>query len=294
MLALSLRRARMDRQRVASRRFATGRVVLALLMSSVVVAAVPVEDRSAAAQRAPVAVAAERDDGFDAADDSGANDGLMALYMEVQTLQDEVRRLQGLFEEQKYRVDRLLKEQRDRYIDIDRRLLELSRQTAGAGEPPPSTDSAAPRSRSSLAPAETDEPDERAAYAQAIALVEDARSATNVERATLFEAAIARFSAFLGDYPNGHLTPNAYYWLGELHLATDDIELARQNFRQLESLYPDHAKTADALYKLGVVYHRLGDAASALRYLDRVASEFPDADSADLARAYAAELRSTP
>ena len=261
-------------------------VVLALMMATAVTAAVPVEDRSAASERRAPAQANQ----FEASGDDVARDGLMSLYMEVQTLKDEVRRLQGLFEEQKYRVDRLLKEQRDRYIDIDRRLLELSR--AGTSAPPTVQD--APTASRPITTTATDEPDERAAYAQAIALVEDARGATGVERTTLFEAAIQRFATFLNEYPNGVLTPNAYYWLGELHLATDDAELARQNFRQLESLYPKHAKTADALYKLGVVYHRLGDSGAALRYLDRVTNEFPGADSADLARAYAAELRASP
>lgn len=261
-------------------------VGLALVIAAIGNAAVPVEDRSAAQERRAPAGVGE----FEASGDDVERDGLMSLYMEVQTLKDEVRRLQGLFEEQKYRTDRLLKEQRDRYIDIDRRLLELSRAGTSA---PPSLPEAPPRS-GPVADVATDEPDERAAYAQAIALVEDARGASGVERTTLFEAAIQRFATFLTDYPNGVLTPNGYYWLGELYLATDNIELARQNFRQLESLYPEHAKTADALYKLGVVYHRLGDTGSALNYLDRVTNEFPDADSADLAGAYAAELRASP
>jgi hypothetical protein len=34
---------------------------------------------------------------------------------------------------------------------------------------------------------------------------------------------------------------------------------ARQAFAQVVNLYPDHQKVPDTLYKLGVVYHRLGD-----------------------------------
>ncbi len=269
------------------KRLRTVCVALALVMTTAGNAAVPVEDRSAESERRAPAEAANQ---FDASGDDVARDGLMSLYMEVQTLKDEVRRLQGLFEEQKYRVDRLLKEQRDRYIDIDRRLLELSRAGTTA---PPTVQDPSPQNRP-ITDAATDEPDERAAYAQAIALVEDARGASGVERTTLFEAAIQRFATFLNEYPNGVLTPNAFYWMGELYLATDNTELARQNFRQLESLYPEHAKAADALYKLGVVYHRLGDTSAALRYLERVTNEFPNADSADLASAYAAELRASP
>jgi len=57
------------------------------------------------------------------------------------------------------------------------------------------------------------------------------------------------------------------------------------------TLYPGHGKAPDALYKLGVVHHRLNDNERALEYLNRVIAEHPDTSAAGLARTYAQELR---
>jgi len=57
------------------------------------------------------------------------------------------------------------------------------------------------------------------------------------------------------------------------------------------NLYPSHNKAPDALYKMGVVFHRLGDNSKALEYLDRVQRDFPVSAAAGLARIYASELR---
>jgi TolA-binding protein len=59
---------------------------------------------------------------------------------------------------------------------------------------------------------------------------------------------------------------------------------------QVVNLYPDHQKTPDALYKLGVVHATLAENDTARRFLDRVQREYPDASAAGLARKYAAEL----
>jgi len=106
-----------------------------------------------------------------------------------------------------------------------------------------------------------------------------------------FDESIAGFSDLIVAYPNGQYTPNAYYWLGELYLAQQNAEQARQSFMQVINLYPDHPKVPDTLYKLGVTYHRLGDSANALEYFNRVRSEYPASSAAGLATSYAAELR---
>ena len=106
-----------------------------------------------------------------------------------------------------------------------------------------------------------------------------------------FEESVDAFNRLIAGYPNGQFTPNAFYWLGELHLAMDEVELARQSFAQVLTLYPEHGKVSDALYKLGVVHHRLNDNERALQYLNRVIAEHPDSTAAGLARTYAGELR---
>ena len=197
--------------------------------------------------------------------------GLGSLFYQLQVLQEELAIVRGLLEEQTYRLDRLTREQNRRYTDIDRRFREL-RGIDAATQPHDETQ--IPPLRPVLDPTGT----ERGSY-------ENAYTLTNERK---FHDAIVAFDQFVVDYPNGQWTPNAFYWLGELHHATDNLEKARQSFVQVVTLYPEHAKVPDALYKLGKVYHELGDTRRARDYLDRVIQNHPGT-VADLARSYAAD-----
>lgn len=213
----------------------------------------------------------------------GNADGLATLYYQLQLLQDDVRRLQGIVEEQNHRLDRLVRDQRDRYIELDRRLVEL-----GTPAPPAEAQTGTAPAGPVVSRGATTE---AAAYNAAFALVSGASNLVTSERLAAYAAALTAFQAMIAQYPAGEFTPNAYYWSGEIHLYTEELELARQAFVQVATLFPDHAKVPDALYKLGVVYHRLGDNQRALQYLDRVVAEHPNHTAAGLARNYGAELR---
>ena len=253
-------------------------VVAMALCATAVMAAAPVEEASPV----PSPVATTPTDPRDT--DADAANGIGTLFYQLQILQDEVRRLQGIVEEQNYRIERLVREQRERYIELDQRLLALR---PDAAQPPGAADG--PGGSASTVPGAVSVQGD--AYNRAYAVVTKARQLPPSERAAEYQRALLMFDAVIRDHPDGQFTPNAYYWTGELYLATDALEEARQAFAQVANLYADHAKTPDALYKLGVTYHRLGDNVRALQYLDRVTDEYPDSAQAGLARSYAAELR---
>ncbi len=247
-----------------------------LMLAGGAAAQVPVEESTAAPEAAETRMAetpATVAQTVDAA-------RLGELFHRLQVLQQEVRELRGQVEEQAYRIERLTRQQQQQYIDLDERLLGLDRQgSAGAEDGPTVPVARVPRPVTP--PVGSSATPEREAYAAAFSLMQESR----------FEESVDAFNGLIADYPNGQFTPNAFYWLGELRLAMDEVELARQSFAQVLTLYPQHDKVADTLYKLGVVHHRLNDNERALEYLDRVIAEHPDSTAADLARTYAGELR---
>lgn len=232
---------------------------------------------------------------------AGSPGGSSELFMQVQSLQQEVAELRGLVEELTHQVNRLASDQQAQYRDLDARMLAL-RGGAGAatGVPPvvpgaapapgaanmgqtpvvPTAGAAAQPAPGAAAPQGDAGPD-RDAYSAAFELM----------RARKFPEATAAFDRFVRDYPNSGYTANAFYWLGELHLAQNAFEPARQSFMQVVNLYPDSQKMPDALYKLGVVHHRIGDPVRAREYLNRTISQFPSAPAAALAQTYLAELQ---
>ncbi len=230
---------------------------------------------------------------------TGGNQRLRELFYQLQVLQQEVQELRGLVEEQNYQLSRLARDQQEQYIDLDRRVAQLAQASAGAGPPglantgalpgqgmPPSTPVNAgtggtfPRTPIATTILATGG-GEREAYTGAFDLMKDRQ----------FDESAMAFNQLIVAYPNGQYTPNAFYWLGELYLASEDVEKARQSFAQVLNLYPDHPKIADTLYKLGVVYHRLGDGRRSVEYFNRVQTEYPQSSAANLAASYAAEIR---
>ena len=55
-----------------------------------------------------------------------SNELVVSLYNQLETLQSEVQTLRGLVEEQGYLLQRLQTESKDRYLDVDRRLSEVT------------------------------------------------------------------------------------------------------------------------------------------------------------------------
>lgn len=205
-------------------------------------------------------------------------DAAGVLFGQLQDLQQEVMALRGVIEAQQRRIGELEREQRERYLDLDRRLALI-----GSGALPiATTDSAmasgaGPEAASAGATAEGPI-DEREAYERAFALTREKR----------FEEAIPAFRRVIDEYPGGQYVPNAWYWLGELYLAlpAPDLERARQAFVQVIQNWPDNRKVPDAKYKLGVVYDRLGEPLEARMYLDRVLTEHAETPAARLAASY--------
>ncbi|MEE4279838.1 MAG: tol-pal system protein YbgF [Halieaceae bacterium] len=209
-----------------------------------------------------------------------APDNVGGLFNQVQQLQQEVMRLNGVVEQQAYELQQLKEQSLERYLDLDRRLASGTTTSAAPGVAASGGAAAAASGAPSLPAAATgaearERPGEGEAYRSAYALV----------RGQEFDRAVTAFQAFLRDFPDGRYAPNAHYWLGELYLVIDpaDPEAARQAFTLLLNEYPQDAKVPDALYKLGRVQYIKGNPQRAREYLERVMREYPDSSAARLA-----------
>ena len=192
-----------------------------------------------------------------------------SLALRVQQLEEEIRRLNGLVEEQAGLLTRLQDQSLERYVEVDRRLAMIV--STGTGE---ITDD----SSSSNEPvvAADGEQTQEAPVAPEVGEQEAYQAAYGLVRERQFGEALTAFDAFLSEFPFGRFAPNAHYWLGELYLVVEpvDPEAARQNFQVLLDQYPNDRKVPDALYKLGRVHALKGNAERSREYLDRVIAEY--------------------
>lgn len=231
---------------------------------------------------------------------------MMDLVIQVQQLQDEIRMLRGMLEEQSMELENLGNRQRDQYLDLDQRITELRSPgpaplvTTGAAASPPRTYAAADQSRPvvredvpEVRPA-LDTPstvtgiptpdtqaremavspeDEKALYDQAFQSLKDMKYAD----------AAQQFQAFLDQYPNSDYSDNAQYWLGESYYVTRNYEIALESFQTLLARYPDSPKVADGLLKIGYTHYELKQWDQARAALVQVQEQYPDTTLARLA-----------
>jgi len=99
-----------------------------------------------------------------------------------------------------------------------------------------------------------------------------------------YSQAITAFEAFIIDYPQSEYLANSHYWLGQLLYQQKKRKEARIAFLTVSDKYPESAKRADSLFKIGVIDEYLGDLASAKDFYQKVLKEYPNSSAAGLAQ----------
>lgn len=245
--------------------------------------AVPVSAPSVAA--APSGTVSKADSGTRAVSNSAAN----TAWLDIETLREEVMTLRGLLEEQGAAIERMQKDSRSRYLDLDRRVSELSVQpSAGRANQVAAGEKASPARAKKDGRADTAAASDAGdlLYTQALQLV----------RGRQFSQAIEGLQKYMARYPSGSFVDNAQYWLGEVYLARGDkkdLAAAEKAFLDLLEEYPSSGKRADATYKLGLVYDRQGREGRAVQKFNQVLKDFPGSSAARLAGVYLKSLPSS-
>jgi len=204
----------------------------------------------------------------------------MDLPYKMQILQQEVMMLRGLVEQLSYEIQRSKSVQEDRYLELDRRLQSQTLVAEAPKDPVAVAESGEEASVSDAVDAEA-ERTEKDYYDDGLRAI----------RSRQYEPAIDALRVVIDQFPTGVYAANAYYWIGEVHAAKPepDYEAARQALVQVIKGYPDSNKVPDAAFKLGKVYHLMGNCQRALSYLTEVKTEFASKSAGKLAEKYLLE-----
>ena len=192
---------------------------------------------------------------------SEENESLELLYKKIEVLEEEIRDLRNILEENSILVDRSLELQQQRYLDLDSRILEISKISS---EKLSSVDEEGQYSDS----------EEKELFKSALILFEESR----------FAEALEIFSQIIITFPDGSFTADAYFWSGELFLAQEMFEDAKLSFKNVVDNFYQHSRTPDSLFKLGEIYRIEGDVERSLEFYDKVKEDFPDSGASQLAK----------
>jgi tol-pal system protein YbgF len=193
-------------------------------------------------------------------------------YNQIQALMREVSELRALAEEQGHEISRLKQLQLDNYVDLDRRLSLLNANSTA-------------RARTTEAPADSSSMGEITSLANnGMTEADEYKAAYDLLRQRQVDQSLLAFKNYLKKYPTGEFSANSCYWLGEIFLLKDQLPQARDWFSKLLQDFPASNKVPDAKFKLGKVYHLMGDKKHAKPLLDEAATGL--GDSARLAKQY--------
>lgn len=245
-----------------------------------------------------------------------AQDNTADLIYQLQQLQEEIRQLRGLVEQQAFELENIKRLQSDQYADLDERIRTVDESIAARPSVTPLPPAALPGDGNldSQTPAialdipEVREPivdnrqvatldqpvvtgpsvaiaasplEEKAAYEDAFSALKDLRYADSARQ----------FRRFIEVYPDGEYADNAQYWLGESYYAAGNYPLALQAFTGLLENYPDSSKYADALLKIGYTHYEQQQWPQARAALEQVTAQYPQTALSRLAESRLRSMR---
>ncbi len=234
--------------------------------------------------------------------------GLVDILLRMENLQKDVQNIQGDNEVQTHKLDELKKRQRELYIDIDRRLLQLERkqttQAPVAVETPPplpaaqghATAAAAsisgkPVPAATIAGGKPTNVTRTAVAAKVVAPKKELETeqavyqkAFNFLRELRYDKAGLAFRSFIEKYPDGRYAHIAQYWLAESSYAQRDFKTAIVDYQKLIDNYPGSPKRAEAMLKIGYSYYELKDYPKAQAMLERLLASYPSTTEAGQAQ----------
>lgn len=226
-------------------------------------------------------------------------------------LQTEVRELRGLVEQQQFEIENLKKKARDQYVDLDSRVSSIggngnsaaaaaaagsasvgNQSQTGFQDVPATADPYAPVDNRPPVPGDQRPPSDAIDLAPATPSGGVAGAGEKAEydaaRAQLdagqYASAARSFAEFVRKHPDGELTANALYWLGESYYVTQNFQIALDTFRDLSKRFPDSNKVADAMLKIGYCHFELQQFDDAEAALNEVITRYPDTTVARLAQ----------
>ncbi len=213
-----------------------------------------------------------------------SNQSLVQLSQHVDQLDMQLRELRGDIEELQNANDTLVKQQRDYYTDLDRRIGALEHAGgAVAGTAPPGSGAVAPSGATANLPPSAPGGAPGAGTGGQAAAQSAYEHAFDTLKSGNYAAAVMQFQQFLQDYPNSGLDDNAQYWLGESYYVMRDYDHAAAAFRTVGDKYPQSRKAPDALLKLGYTQLDQQKNDEGRATLQLVLQRFPMSDAAKLA-----------
>jgi tol-pal system protein YbgF len=181
----------------------------------------------------------------------------LELATQILGLREELARLRGQIETLTYENEQSKKRQQDFYLDLDNRLRNL--ESAGVVNQAGSAADTAAEAR---------------IFDHALDLFKGGK----------YKEAVTAFTAFVAEYPQSELAPNAQFWLGNAWYAQNKCKETIDAQAQVPVRWPNSARAPDALLAIANCQRDWGNSAVSRRTLTELVDKYPDSQAATQAR----------
>ena len=106
-----------------------------------------------------------------------------------------------------------------------------------------------------------------------------------------YSEAAKKFKAFLNNFKDSKLRPNAYYWLGECYFKMRMYDKAIINYDEVIVKYKKNSKVPAALLKEGISFLKIGEKDGAKLIFRKIIHDYPKTRQARYARDYLKRLK---
>lgn len=215
------------------------------------------------------------------------------LLSQTSDYSKELQALRGRFDENKYFMDKTIKDltaeielQKARVAALENQLKEAkprataeSKETVKpAGEGTEKVPGAAKGDDANTASKGPDD---------AAKLYDEAHIAFKEKK---YADARKMFERFVKEHPKTSLTSNSYFWIGETYYSEKKYEDAILAYEDFLKNYPKHEKARGAMLKQGYSFIEIGDKKTGTVILQTVVEKYPGTREAELARKRLKEL----
>ena len=224
---------------------------------------------------------------------SAANRMRAESQFEITNLQNEVRELRGLVEEQGYQLQQIISRQREFYRDIDQRIGQVSNsgttETAPAATIPDNQNLPATELATDTNSTVTEPTSDPAPHTTELVVVDDAQIRAEYDqifplvRGKRYDDAIAGYQQFIAKYPDSIYVANSRYWLAQIYSVQGRTEEAEREYLNVAQQFATSAKAPDAWLKLGKLYETQGETDKAVNAYNQVVTEYSTSTAAQMA-----------
>ena len=194
---------------------------------------------------------------------------MLDLQMQLEAVNNELRKLNGQNEELVHNLQDAEKRQKDFYIDLDTRLRRVESSGGAASE------------RVVDGPKAADPVGENRAF----------EAAYNLYKAENYQKATAAFADFLKRYPQSAHEANVRYWMGNAYFLLKDCKNSVSSYQTLIEEYQDHPRVPEAMLNIADCQLDLKNKTAAKKTLKQLISQFPGSDASEKAKKRLAKIK---